>query len=1197
MSTTLASRYDPKEAQERWYNFWEQKGYFHAEPPRPAQAQGPTSDGPGPQGSTLHAQPFTIVIPPPNVTGALHMGHALNNTLQDILARWRRMQGFNTLWMPGTDHAGIATQAVVEKRLREQEGLTRQQLGRERLVERIWQWKDEYEKRILNQLRRLGSSCDWRRTRFTFDPVCALAVRETFFRMFKDGLIYRGKRLVNWDTHLLTSVADDETYTEEVKGGFWTFKYPVKAVGSRQLGVGEEGTTEYVRFSTTRPETMLGDTAIAVHPDDPRYKHLIGRIAIVPISHDPNKCTASPTTDSLLPTAFASGREIPIIADGLLADPTMGTGAVKVTPAHDPNDYACWQRHRGKPDEIDIINILNSDGTINDAGGKYAGMDRYVARESVTTDMETLGLFEGREDRMIPLKFSDRSKTPIEPYLSDQWFVRMGDEGSGFRVQGSVPEEMTGSRTGSEPEPRTLNPEPSFGLAELAMQAVRDGRVKIHPERYAKTYLDWLGEKRDWCISRQLWWGHRIPVWSFGQNVTGPAERIKTVLGEIIRLSKEYPDQVTVKHMETGGEPSAGPQGQPLRPILLLVCLGHGTDELAHALEACGLVQDPDVLDTWFSSQLWPHSTLGWPERTPASIPPLPVSGERGRGEGSSGPQTGQPLTPTLSPLTGRGGMDATRDAIIEPDWGQMKFYYPTSVLVTSRDIITLWVARMVIAGLYNCSAVPFRDVFVHPKILDGFGQTMSKSKGNGVDPIDIIDKYGADALRFALTYLTTESQDARLPVGYECPFCETYIAQKLEHQQMKPKALKPDAQARDGGALGPDSEDPSLARRATMVKPRIKCPNCKKDFQFSSPNFDPDPGEPVARVVSERFEQGRNFANKLWNAARFVLMNLQDYEDGGFRVQGSGFSQSDPAAVVSPLTTHHGPLTLADEERWILSRLADTIARVTEHLENFRFSEVAKTLYDFAWSDFCDWYVEMAKLRLRDPASRPTAQRVLATVLDHLLRLLHPVTPFVTEHIWQALGEIVPSRGLPTASQAAESVMIAPWPAVPAEWRDPDIETKMGRFQELIRAIRNIRSKFNVDTRGRVNAHVRCSTAVADELRGAAPFIQQLATVENLEAGPDVTKPPESVSAVAPDWELYVPLTGLIDRVAELDRNRKLLASLTAQLQGFQTKLSNANFVAKAPAEVIDQHRQRAAELAAQIASVEEILRELGGP
>jgi len=496
MTMELPKHYDPREAQQRWLRFWSERGFFHARP-------------------DPNRQPFCIVIPPPNVTGALHLGHALNNTLQDVLVRWRRMQGYDTLWMPGTDHAGIATQAVVERRLRDEEKKTRHDLGREELVKRIWQWKDQYEKRILGQLSELGCSCDWQRTRFTLDPVCARAVRTTFFKMFRAGLIYRGKRLVNWDTQLQTAVADDEIYHETVKGGFWTFRYPVK------------GSNEFIRFSTTRPETMLGDTAVAVHPDDERYKQLIGKMVTIPLVN----------------------RDIPIVADGQLVDPTLGTGAVKVTPAHDPNDYACGLRH-----SLPMINILNPDGTINENGGPYAGLDRLRARERVTEDMEKLGLFDGREDRDIDLAHSDRSKSPIEPYLSDQWFVKMGD------------------------------------LALKAMDVVDNGQVQFFPKRYASTYLDWLAEKRDWCISRQLWWGHRIPIW---YSNCPESELKRSFAGR---------DDVAWRLDEDNGR--------------WLIC---ALEDLPNDIlgPKYPLEQDPDVLDTWFSSALWPHSTLGWPEHTP----------------------------------------------------------------------------------------------------------------------------------------------------------------------------------------------------------------------------------------------------------------------------------------------------------------------------------------------------------------------------------------------------------------------------------------------------------------------------------------------------------------------------------------------------------------------------------------------------
>jgi valyl-tRNA synthetase len=968
MAIDLPKQYDPHAAQKRWLDFWNERGYFHSRP-------------------DSNREPFTIVIPPPNVTGALHMGHALNNTLQDVLIRWRRMQGYNALWMPGTDHAGIATQAVVERRVREEENKTRHDLGREELVRRIWQWKDQYEKRILGQLRELGCSCDWARTRFTLDPVCVRAVRHTFFNLFRDGLIFRGKRLVNWDPQLQTAVADDEIYHETVKGGFWTFRYPVK------------GSHEFIRFSTTRPETMLGDTAVAVHPQDARYQHLIGKVVTIPLVQ----------------------RDIPIIADPLLVDPTLGTGAVKVTPAHDPNDYACGLRH-GLP----MINILNPDGTINQNGGRYAGLDRYQAREQVIADMEKLGLFDGREDRDIDLAHSDRSKTPIEPYLSDQWFVKMAN------------------------------------LAQQAMDAVSKGLVQFHPERYAKTYLDWLGEKRDWCISRQLWWGHRIPIW-YAQ--CPEAELKKAFAGR---------KDVVWRLDEDNGR--------------WLIC---GLDDLPPSVlgPKYPLEQDPDVLDTWFSSALWPHSTLGWPEPTP-----------------------------------------------------ELRYYYPTSVLITSRGIITLWVARMVITGLYNLDQVPFHHVYITPTLLDGFGETMSKSKGNGVDPLDIIGRYGTDALRFLMVYLATETQDSRMPVANVCPSCDTLIPVKHEHMYMRTR--------------------------------KITCPSCKKQFRPGGPWPAADPELPTARQASDKFEPGRNFANKLWNAARFILLNLEGYTPAAIRVA-----------------------ELPVEDRWILSRLAATAEAVTEHLEHYHFSDVARTIYEFTWSEFCDWYVEMSKGRLRDGHGRAVVQRVLVGVLDGILRLVHPIMPFVAESLWQALGEVAFERGLPAPEPATDSVVIAPWPEYPASWKDPGMEHRLALMQHIIRGVREVRNRYNLDAKAPLNVLVRCSAQVAVDLRLLATFIKSLAGVGELSCGPDVTKPPMSWTIVRPEFEAYVPLAGIIDVAAEIKRLEKLLAEMKRQLQGAQAKLANASFVDKAPPDVVQQQRDLVATLTSQIERIEQDLRGLKPP
>jgi len=920
----LPKQYDPRAAQERWYAYWLEKGYFHADP---------TSDKP----------PFTVAIPPPNVTGALHLGHALNNTIQDILIRWRRMQGYDALWMPGTDHAGIATQAVVETRLREQEKKTRHDLGREALVARIWAWKDQYEARILGQLRLMGCSCDWDRTRFTLDAMCTRAVRVTFFRLFRDGKIFRGKRLVNWDTFLRTAVADDEIEYEDVQGQIWTLSYPV--TGS------EAGATVHV--ATTRPETMLGDTAVAVHPEDPRYKPLIGRTVTLPLS----------------------GREVPIIGDAILVDPAFGTGCVKVTPAHDPNDYQTGLRHR-----LPMINLLNPDGTYNENAGAYAGLHAKQVRKRVVEDLEAQGRLVKVEPHANRVGISDRSKTPIEPYLSDQWFVGMDE------------------------------------LAEGAMTAVRDGSVRIHPERYAKSYLDWLGEKRDWCISRQLWWGHRIPIWY--AETAEEADLVAAFAGR---------DDVAWRRAEAGG---------------WLVCA-----EADLASDALGpghtLRQDPDVLDTWFSSALWPHSTLGWPEPTP-----------------------------------------------------ELKKYYPTSVLSTARDIITLWVARMVVFGQYNMGAVPFRDVYIHPVIQDGKGRRFSKSLGNGIDPVDIIELYGADALRFTLAASATETQDLRMPVE---------------------KVTLP------GGRAG---------------------------------------------NTSERFEQGRTFPNKFWNAARFALMNLEDYTPGPV----------DPAA-------------LAVEDRWILSLLSRTAAAATADLESFGFAEMARRLRDFTWNDFCDWYVEFAKARLRDPGRRPVAQRVIAAVLDGLCRLLHPVMPFLTEEVWQALGRVAPARGIPEPAAAAESVCIAPWPVYPETWADAEAERVVGLWQEVTRTLRNLRAERNVPAATKGVAILGAAGATADRLRDGAPFIRALAPASDLIITATPERPEGAAVVVLPDVEVILPTADLVDREAEAARHAKSLADIDKQLNGLRTKLNNAAFAANAPPTVVAQARAKLDELLAQRNAVSAIL------
>lgn len=1122
--TDIPKLYDPQTAQRQWFPFWEQRGDFNADPDpqRPAH---------------------TIMIPLPNVTGALHMGHALNGTCQDLITRWRRMQGYAALWMPGTDHAGIATQAVVERRMLEEEGLTRHDVGREALVNRIWRWKDAYEKRIISQQKELGASCDWRRIRFTLDEVCAKAVRHTFFKMFRDGLIYRGKRLVNWDVHLQTAVADDEVFEEDVDGHFWTFHYPVVDAAGNETG-------EEIRFSTTRPETMLGDTAVCVHPTDERYTHLIGKLVQIPVN----------------------GRTIPIIADALLADKEKGTGAVKVTPAHDPNDYACYLRNP----HIGIINILNPDGTLNEHGGEWEGIDRLEVRKLLIDKLAELGFYDGVEDRKIPIKHSDRSKTPVEPYLSDQWFVRMGD---------SVNEQGT-----SEP-----------GLAQRAMDAVEDGRVRFYPQRYAKTYLDWLKEKRDWCISRQLWWGHRIPVWTGLLQVGGPVsgEDLEAYDQRVEEVPKKAEEELS-KYMSASGV-SENEYTVAFTPATIQVCAGseraeaalnalenfekgfnptivepgqtppvvpHHVEGFEQATSAAlnisnffDISQDPDVLDTWFSSALWPHATLGWPDGD--RNPPLNPD-EVAR-------QTNRPSTQDSQPSTLNSQLSAHNDVL--------DFFYPheqfqgethenKSVLITSRDIITLWVARMVLTGLYNMNEVPFRHVHVHPKILDGFGQTMSKSKGNGVDPVDLIDKYGADAVRFTIASFAGETQDVRLPISYECPHCGEMIP---------PKQLKLET----ASVVVPSTLKGSFPVPQGSPKPVMVCTNkkCKQDSQFTTPLYDPDPDVPLARMVSERFEYGRNFCNKFWNAARFALMNLKGYT---------------PAEVTAE--------QLQLEDRWILSRLSTVAAQMDEYLGRYQFDAATRAIRDFTWNEFCDWYLEMLKPRLRDADLRPVAQRVLLAVLETLVRLLQPFTPFICEELWQRLAEIAPERALPNADPntplvpqaVADACIVAAWPQLPAAWQATALEKRFERLQETIVAVRNVRAVYNLPPGTSVKLLMRTSAEVAGDMSAVATQFDNLAKAVLEAVGADVERPSGAASFSLGDADGFIPLAGLIDTEAELERQQKKAEEVRGHIKGAEAKLNNESFVSRAPENVVNDVRETLAGLQKQLASIEEIIRDL---
>ncbi len=1035
----LPNRFDFKEAQPRLYQTWESKGYFHAEP-----------DERGPD------RRFSIVIPPPNVTGALHLGHALNNTLQDVVVRFKRMQGFNTLWMPGTDHAGIATQAVVERRLKEEEDKTRHDLGRQALVDRIWAWKEQYEARILGQLKQMGTSCDWERTRFTLDDVCATAVRQTFFDLFSKQLIYRGKRLVNWDSFLQTAVSDDEVYRETVAGSFWHYRYPVIDP--------KPGEPEFVTIATTRPETMLGDTAIAVHPDPqaalrryekqveqklaeandkerPSIEQELERIATRRSEMLPQlELLRDMATDGRKVMLPLMDRPIPLVADEW-AKPELGSGCVKITPAHDPNDYEVGQRC-----SLEMINILNPDGTLNSEAGKYAGLTMKKARAQVVEDLETLGLLDEVEDREIEMAKSDRSKMTIEPYLADQWFVRMDE------------------------------------LSQSAMDAVTDGRVKIQPERYTKGYLDWLGEKRDWPVSRQLWWGHRIPVWLMVFDRQNPIDAAS--LPHIESIDIENAEQATPADL-AGKISSFIFEGPGEDELTLCSCVAPGNADVEAQIEAAGMVQEDDVLDTWFSSALWPHSTLGWPEKTP-----------------------------------------------------ELAYYYPTSTLITSRDIITLWVARMVLTGLNNMGEVPFREVYIHPKILDGYGETMSKSKGNGVDPLDVIDKYGADALRFGITHLSTETQDVRMPVQFECPHCESLIDQTKKNRTL----------------------------------PKVQCSKCGKEFSTQWAQSEADKALPRGASVSDKFEEAGKFGNKLWNVSRLCLMNLDGYE-------------------AAPLADED----LAFEDRWILSRLATVTDNVTRGLENYKYAEVSRELYDFVWKEFCSVYAEMTKGRIDVAEKRATTQRILAHVLDTVLRLLHPIMPFLTEEIWQLLAKVAPERGLTTIANASESLVIAPWPEANSAHQDQELESQFDRFQEVLGAIREIRSRQQIAPRQQIEFSVSCDDAMTSLLKPMEPFFLSMAKATSVGWGAEVQPFKTGATKTAAGAEVHVDLKDFIDVDAEKARLTKLVEKLEKGIAGKEKKLANENFVSRAPADVVAMEKDSLVEMKAELESAQESLASLG--
>ncbi len=873
MKKELPKVYEPQEVEGRIYEMWEKNGCFagHRDPDK---------------------KPFTIVMPPPNVTGQLHMGHAMDCTLQDILIRFKRMQGYAALWVPGTDHAGIATQIKVEEELRKKEGLSRHDLGREKFLERVWDWKHQYGNRIVAQQKKMGASCDWDRSRFTMDEGLSKAVRHVFVSLYKKGLIYKGSRIVNWCPHCVTALSDAEVEYQDKPGHLWHLRYPI---------VGEEG--RYVIVATTRPETMLGDTGVAVNPNDERYKDLIGKKCLLPLVN----------------------REIPIVADEYV-DMEFGTGCVKMTPAHDPNDFEVGLRCN-----LESIRVLDDHGVVNENGGKYQGMERYEARKAIVADLDALGLLEKIEDHQHNVGTCYRCGTDVEPIISAQWFVKMGP------------------------------------LAEEALRVVRDGETKFVPERFTKTYTNWMENVHDWCISRQLWWGHQIPAWT---------------CSECGHITVSETDPTECEH--------------------------------CHSKH---ITQEEDVLDTWFSSALWPFSTLGWPDENSEDF----------------------------------------------------KYFYPTDVLVTGYDIIFFWVARMIFSGCAHTGKTPFHTVFIHGLVRDDKGRKMSKSLGNGIDPLEMAEKYGADALRFNLITGNSPGNDMRFYV--------------------------------------------------------------------------------------EKCEAMRNFANKIWNASRFVMMNLT-------------------------ITENQLPETLEPEDKWILCRLGEVIGEVTENMEAYELGVASAKVYDFIWSDYCDWYIELTKARLQgeDEAAKVQAQQVLVYVLTETLKLLHPFMPFITEEIWQAL----PHQG--------DFLMLQSWPKADPAWADVKAKESMEAVMDVIRAIRARRSEMNVPPSKK--AALTIVTNEADIFASGEAHLKRLAWCSSVTVQQeDLTDTAGMVCDITHMAKLYMPLAELVDLAKEKARLEKDLGKKKGELKGLEGKLSNPGFLNKAPEHVVAAEKDRAEKLKVLIAKIEEQL------
>ncbi|HEY8173397.1 MAG TPA: valine--tRNA ligase [Dehalococcoidia bacterium] len=949
--TEMAKAYDPRATEGRVYEFWEKRGYFK-----------PHIDE--------NREPFCIVMPPPNVTGELHIGHALTDTVEDILIRWHRMLGDPSLWVPGVDHAGIATQNVVEKQLAK-EGLTRQDLGREEFEKRIWQWVHRYRPIISNQHRRLGASADWSQEVFTLDDGPQLAVRTTFKKMYDDGLIYRGERLINWCPRCRTALSDLEVEHEEQQGSLWYIRYPV-ADGTDADGA-PHLTGEHLVVATTRPETYVGDVAVAVNPKDARYASWIGKTVMLPVLQ----------------------RVVPVIGDDAV-EMEFGTGAVKVTPGHDPTDFEIGQRHR-----LPIINAMNLDATMNSVAGPYAGMDRYDARKTIVRDLEELGYLEKTEPHTMQIGRCSRCGTIVEPLMSWQWFVSMKT------------------------------------LAEPAIEVVKDGRIEFIPERFERVYLNWMENIRDWCISRQLWWGHRIPVWYSADDD-----------GDKLVVTLRDPD-------EPNAEPRVGTYNE-----LRAQGVSHETIETYGTWSGVGatpivsidtpersptggghLLQENDVLDTWFSSGLWPFSTLGWPK-----------------------------------------------------DTAELRYWYPTSVMETGYDIIFLWVARMIMLGLYNRGDIPFRHVYLHGTVRNEEGKRMSKSLGTGVDPLEVVEKFGADALRYTLITSSGPGNDLRLS--------------------------------------------------------------------------------------DQRVEAGRNFANKLWNAARFVISMIGE---GTVRLPDSMPSSDAPL-----------------EDRWIVSRVESLARSVDEQMTKFELGEAARQVYDFVWGEFADWYIEIAKVRVRGEAGGPSPLPVLAYVLERSLRLLHPVMPFVTEEIWQALAEKI-DFGDAAQEATPEALIVAPFPRGESGYRDEAAVREMETLIDVVRAIRNIRAEKKVEPGRQIEVYVAADGARGPRARGVieagAPYIETLARVKPLHiVGSTADAPRDQVAtAVLEGVTAIVPLAGLFDTEAERARLQKQIADAEAEAGRIEAKLSNEQFRSKAPEKIIATEQERLAAVNARLDGLRASIGELG--